>query len=413
MEEPEGWEVKLEGQGWLSSREKQIVKRFIIEAKKSVDRPGPLRCIKFITVLQMAHSAAKMSVTNILKNKELFLEALDRIKSSGDYSPDSKKDMVKFVARYYNFVHNGDTGIKYAPKMVKKAAAFKRKANEDPPKKPVLTRKDIRQLVSVCDNVLDSAIIFTLFESGARISEFCLMKKSFIQQTDKGLNLHIQKVKTKERYCPVVECKKFLNDWLSHHPIKTGDPLLWVSPKSGKPLGAASIQKRIKKVAKRLKRTASFSKPVNVHHFRHSRVTEFFNLRGTPPAAVEYFGWSKKNGIGTAMGYYHGISTEQMETLINAMHGEAPIEDLRAPTNWQCYRCEEKNSIAIQYCGKCGASRNANQEAVQSQNIEAEVNKLKEQIEEKNEMVAVLYEAMEQAGGADKFLAKLAKKQRD
>lgn len=384
---PERVKEYILADGKFSKGEVELLEGFCRKAQNGPDRASEIRLIKFITTVKMCLRASNKSLSAMLKSYESFENATNSIwKFKGKtkfgnqgFSFDSKKDMVKILGRVFNWKKNKDSSLKYAPVRLKQLCEVKRKPNEDPVKFPMLTRQDIRELVSVADDVFDRALIFTLFEAGCRPSEFLKMKKSDVQQTDKGIVLHIPKTKTDERYCPVVECKRYLNDFLNSHPSKSEDAYLWTSPFTGDVLCQRALQKRITKVKGRYERKMGrkLNKPICLKHFRKSRVTEFISLGGTPSQCSDYFGHS----IATAMRHYHGgVPLEQMQNTVNAMHGEAPPEITQAITHWQCLRCEEKNSMAALYCPACGSSRNASQEAIENMDLKKRSEKLEEEM---------------------------------
>jgi|GEM_PF-5068125 len=390
----EKWEALIFQQNWLTPKERKFVRDFCITAKNSPERPGHHRLRKYITTVKMCHTATGKSLSAMLKNIKAFEKAKNAIwdfkgkteRERKGYSFDSKKDMIKILGRFYNFKHNEDISLKYAPPELKRVCEVKRKGSEDPKKEPAITREDIRELVRTCDNMFDRALIFTLFETGARPSEFAILKKSDIQQTDKGIIVHIPKTKNKERYVPIVESKRFLNEFLTHHPSKGDDAPLWTSPFTGKPIGERSIAMRIHKIVKRWERKTgkSFGKPYYPDHFRKSRVTEFIEMGGTAQMSVEYFAHS----VNTAMKYYNlGISLKKMENSILAMHAEAPPEVTQVITNWKCHRCAEKNSMASRYCGKCGASQNTTKEAVENLDMKKKLEKQEQELKRHKSLI--------------------------
>jgi len=203
------------------------------------------------------------------------------------------------------------------------------------------------------------------------------MKKSNIQQIDEGLLVKVPAGKTGERMVVVVEATKFVNAWLDAHPIKDNDAPLWyyirknwgkeskkVIPKDHREgaLTQAGIAKRIRCVVERMNEyrrkngMPKFATDINPHNFRHSRATELGGENGmTEQILCKVFGWE----IGSAMPrtYLH-LTDDQVRRAVLRTYGKTKKDDdAEIITSWTCSRCKEDVPLALNYCGRCGSSK--------------------------------------------------------
>ena len=330
----------------------------LIGRKKS----NELRLRKFRSnITSVVKTTGKPCYESLVSVKTLK-DAILKIQSARNYSPESKKDFIKFIARLYLFCKTGDGSLKYAPKEVKELVEYSPAANERRAAKAVITREEARDLIKRA-NILDSALILTLFESGCRISEFTNIQKEDVKITNEGIELFIRKGKTGQRRIFFVEATKYLAAWLDRHPARNKNAPLWTSERSSKPLTDGAIDKRIRLAVGKLNKYSKenhiplFSKPFNCHNFRHSRASELGGEPGMTEAIMcKYFGWEL--GSDMPRTYIH-LSDEQVKKAVLKTYGKAVVEDKKIETHRTCQRCKEENPIGLNFCGRCGSDLNS------------------------------------------------------
>lgn len=105
------------------------------------------------------------------------------------------------------------------------------------------------------------------------------------------------------------------------------------------------------KLLGRAKERANFDKPVNPHHFRHSRATELAT-EFKEAQLCEWFGWVQGSDVPAK--YVH-LSGRDMDNAYNELHGLAPDDEEEQPeTVQECPRCRELNEPDDQFCSRCG-----------------------------------------------------------
>ena len=106
------------------------------------------------------------------------------------------------------------------------------------------------------------------------------------------------------------------------------------------------FNKLIKKAAERV----DIDKPVNPHHFRHSRATELAK-KLTEANLCPYMGW--EIGSREAATYVH-LSGRDTDRAILAMHGLAePETEKESFTPIRCPRCRKQNEPGSKFCSDC------------------------------------------------------------
>ena len=155
----------------------------------------------------------------------------------------------------------------------------------------LLTPADIQVLLGVCHNDRDRAFVAVLWETGARIGELIDLEVGDIEQTALGKQMVVSG-KTGSRRLLLLESESYLDSWLTAHPNRRPDAPLWckIDTKQGSPDEVISYQYIRLRILDRASEQAGIQKPVNPHHFRHSRATYLANYL-TEAQMCAWFGW--------------------------------------------------------------------------------------------------------------------------
>ncbi|WP_256030402.1 tyrosine-type recombinase/integrase [Natronomonas aquatica] len=155
----------------------------------------------------------------------------------------------------------------------------------------LLTPTDIRALLEACHNDRDRAFVAVLWETGARIGELIDLEVGHIEQKALGKQM-IVSGKTGSRRLLLLESEPYLESWLTVHPNRHHDAPLWckIDTKQGSPDETISYQYIRLRILDRASEQAGIKKPVNPHHFRHSRATYLANYL-TEAQMCAWFGW--------------------------------------------------------------------------------------------------------------------------
>lgn len=214
----------------------------------------------------------------------------------------------------------------------------------------LLTPEEVNTLIESCKNPRDEAFIALLWETGARIGELIDLTVSDIEDNRHGKKVVIDG-KTGQRRLPLFESVPHLNSWLNRHPSGESSDPLWCQLNDAE--SQLSYHYIRQKLLVRAKERAGLDKPVNPHHFRHSRATylagrdEFNEYK-----LCEWFGWVIGSNVPSK--YIH-LSGAEIDDAYGRMHGLVdPEEDENGPQVVKCPRCEELNRPEARFCSRCG-----------------------------------------------------------
>lgn len=295
-------------------------------------------------VYTLGKVARMMDLTNFRKaNKKDIVKLVGKINSNKEFKDWTKYNYLVIIRRFYKWLRQGDD----YPKEVKWIKPRIKQHKKTMPKQ-LLTIEDIKKMANTTDNLRDRCFILLLYETGARISELLNVKLSDVENDKFGARIGLQG-KTGYRKIRVISAAPSINNWLSQHPNKKNNSLLFCGIghyKKGLPLEYATFRKVLRKTASK----AGINKPVNPHHFRHSRATQLAK-KLTEAQLCKYMGW--KIGSKEAATYVH-LSGADIDDKILSLHGlkeEDREEDHMKPII--CPRCETKNDPAAKFCYQC------------------------------------------------------------
>lgn len=130
---------------------------------------------------------------------------------------------------------------------------------------------EIKKLISAADNPRDKALIFILYESGARISEILSLKVGDIN-FDKYGAFFVVDGKTGQRRVRIIDAVVDLQTWINRHFLKdNSDAPLWCNLNTPKePLDYNAARAMLMRTAKR----AGIPRKMHAHLLRHCRLTQ-------------------------------------------------------------------------------------------------------------------------------------------
>lgn len=214
--------------------------------------------------------------------------------------------------------------------------------------KELLSADDVILLSEHTLNLRDKAFILFLYESGARIGEVLNLKIKDVENDQYGALITLFG-KTGSRRIRIIASAPAINNWIKHHPIGEGDSWLFCGLNHST-LGEQGDYFYFNKLIKVAKKKAGLKKPVNPHHFRHSRATELAK-KLTEAQLCVYMGW--EIGSREAATYVH-LSGRDTDKAILALHGLAEREkESDRFSSIQCPRCGIKNEPGAKFCSGC------------------------------------------------------------
>ncbi|MCH8029733.1 MAG: tyrosine-type recombinase/integrase [Candidatus Dadabacteria bacterium] len=211
----------------------------------------------------------------------------------------------------------------------------------------LLTEEEIKDTIQNCETIRDKALIITLAESGARVSEIGNMQIKHVSFEEYGARLTVDG-KTGTRKILVINSTPYLQEWINQHP-KNDNPnsYLWYNP-HGELLTYARIAAILKKAAGR----AGIKKRIYPHLLRHSQATRMASIM-SEAEMKQYFGWTQSSNM---TGIYVHMSGKAVDDAILRANGIEIKKDKKEqklkPTI--CLRCKIENQATNRCCRHCG-----------------------------------------------------------
>lgn len=312
----------------------------------------PIRLKKQLYVLRKISLLLKKPFRDC--NKKDLMELIRKIDSVKEHSEWTKYDRKVVLKRFYRWM-NGEEPNNY-PECIK-WLRLKDPKNSILPE-DLITEEEVIKAVDAAKYLRDKTLIFTMYESGGRISELLTLQIKNVSFGEHITSLLVSG-KTGQRRIPLISSTSYLATWLSMHPFKDNpNAPLWVKivdkwhPQSMKPLSYKAAQKMIKATFAR----AGIKKKPSPHLFRHSRAT-ILAKHLTEAQLKELFGWTQSSDM--ASRYVH-LSGRDVDKAILKLHGiqiEKEQEDIKLK-QVTCPRCQDKNPSNFSLCKKCGAALN-------------------------------------------------------
>ncbi len=261
-----------------------------------------------------------------------------------DGTVNTYKNVIRSFYRWLDPTEDGKTPPRAAWIKMKNS-----KSNETLPK-DLLTIEDIQNQVQAANNDRDKALIWLLYETGARIGEIIDLTVGDIEDRKHGKKIVIEG-KTGARRLPLIQSVPHLNRWLNKHPNPRKDAPLWCKLTQGgwdDQLGYRYINE---KILKKTMREAGIDKPANPHHYRHSRASYLANEL-KEAQLCEWFGWVQGSDVPSK--YVH-LSGRDIDNAYDQMHDlYEPDDEDEDKGVMQCPRCQELNDSLARFCSRCG-----------------------------------------------------------
>ncbi len=262
-----------------------------------------------------------------------------------DVADDTKLDYKVVLKRFYRWIGNGEY-----PECVKWISTTKKKRDEKLPE-TMLTEEDVVKMIEAADNSRDKAFIAMLWETGARIGELIDMKIKSVEDYQYGKKV-VLRGKTGARKISIIFSVPYVQAWIASHPHKNDpDAPLWVNigtKGNGKKVGYAALNHMLRRVAEK----AGINKPINPHHFRHSRATYLANTF-TEAQLCQWFGWVQGSRIPAT--YVH-LSGRDLDSVYAGIYGLKVDEEPRVSKYRvkECPRCGAPLEVNAKFCHRCG-----------------------------------------------------------
>lgn len=265
-----------------------------------------------------------------------------------DYTDETVDTYKTVIKTFWGWLK--DAGRDKIPAEVKWIQLSNGNGKGDTLPKDLLTKDEIEKQVDAAKNPRDKALIYMLYETGARIGEIIDLTVGDIEDRKHGKKVVIDG-KTGARRLPLVESVPHINNWLNKHPSGEKDAPLWCKIQQGGPEDQLGYRYIREKILKKNMERAGIDKPSNPHHYRHSRASHLATEL-KEAQLCEWFGWVQGSNVPAR--YVH-LSGRDIDDAYDQMHGlYEPDEDEQQPDIVECPRCQELNEPKATFCMRCG-----------------------------------------------------------
>ncbi|MGC9209626.1 MAG: tyrosine-type recombinase/integrase, partial [Nitrososphaeria archaeon] len=300
--------------------------------------------------------------------------------NSEDYTPNTKRDMLIALRRFYQWLRAPQDEY---PQWVKKHRypeevdwiSTRIKKNETRSPEDLLTEEEVNAMIRAADSPMVRAFIALESEIGARPSEILglRIKDVIFDGNDVYVSLH---GKTGSRTIYIIKSVSLLSQWLSVHP-RRDDPQapLWVNRSNYGRLNRWGYRACSKELA-RLAERAGIKKKVTVYLFRHSAATRDARLGFTESQLCLKYGWVIGSRVPSV--YLH-LTAGDLREKIMQVYGGKPVEQPK-PQTIECPRCHAPNHPSQHYCSNCGAPLYGYQQSTVIEELRRELRELRDML---------------------------------
>ena len=308
------------------------------------------QCKYIYTLVQISKRVNNKDFSKLTKTD---IEKLIGKLNNEDLSEWTKRDYRIVTRRLIKYIKikEGETFKKNEyPQIVSWLSSSIKKADKRKYNKEILKPEDIKLLAEGTFNLRDKAFILFLYESGARIGEVMNIRLKDFKPAEAWADVTLFG-KTGERTIAVISSAPAINNWINHHPTKNDIESFLFCSLNRSTMGKQPGYWYFNKLLREAKKRVDLKKPVNPHHFRHSRATALAK-KFKEAELCNYMGW--EIGSKEAADYVH-ISTNETNNKYKAMHGlisEEDEKDTFSPI--ECPNCGIMNDPSAKRCMGCG-----------------------------------------------------------
>ena len=213
----------------------------------------------------------------------------------------------------------------------------------------LLTREEVKMVLSACQSSRDRALISVLYEGGFRIEEIGALQWGQVKFDEYGLVINVNLKTDWPRYVRLVSSTSYLAAWKADYPCLIDEEGLVFMSYSHQPITYPGVSAQVKKIAKR----AGVTKHIHLHLFRHTRVTHM-KEEGYSESTIKQMLWG--NPDSNMLSTYSHTTNDTIDDEVLEKHG------LHRPRKYnrkemaarECPFCHQTNGPTHDYCVTCG-----------------------------------------------------------
>jgi len=222
------------------------------------------------------------------------------------------------------------------------------------PPSALWTREDMNKLINAFSETQHRALVATLYDSEARVSELCSMNVEDVEIIADVCVIYLRESKTQRRRVELLFATKELIPWLNirRQKAKPSDPL-WL-PKCNRDRNSRLTQGGVYEILKYGQRLSGVKKHLNPHLLRHSMAS--YLRKNSYSDALH----KKRMGLkptSTVLERYTHLSDIEVADGAREAFGTEPIRKRKQEPNplasTECPRCGAINRQTDEVCQKC------------------------------------------------------------
>ena len=307
------------------------------------------RCKHFEILLSLTRMISKKS-WNTLNQDDIDLLVSNVMKT---YSVDGKEtnttyDHKKILKIFFRWVKLGSRSFREVGNPPELKNVRTKTVPDKIVREELVTPEDIVNLLSVCSNLRDKALLHVHYEAGTRPGEILSLKIKHVKQDKYGMIIAVDG-KTGARPIRLIESVPSLSKWLSSHPFKD-DPEspLWINI-SKLNYGTRLTHQSATLILYNACKKSQIGKKINLKLFRHSEATRTAMFM-TEATLRKRHGWSPTSKMPSK---YAHINQKDVEDSILGHYGIKQEEERINRVPKICPVCKNQNSYDSNTCDNC------------------------------------------------------------
>ena len=343
------------------------------------------RCKHFEILLSLTRMLSKKS-WNTLNQDDIDLLVSNVMKT---YSVDGKEtnttyDHKKILKIFFRWVKLGSRSFREVGNPPELKNVRTKTVADKIVREELVTPEDIVNLLSVCSNLRDKALLHVHYEAGTRPGEILSLKIKHVKQDKYGMIIAVDG-KTGARPIRLIESVPSLSKWLSSHPFKD-DPEspLWINISKSN-YGSRLTHQSATLILYNACKKSQIGKKINLKLFRHSEATRTAMFM-TEATLRKRHGWSPTSKMPSK---YAHINQKDVEDSILGHYGIKQEEERINRVPKICPVCKNQNSYDSNTCDNCSKPLDL-EKAI---SLEEEAQKEKDDLEKRLKTIEDRFEA--------------------
>ena len=322
----------LEDEGIIESNKTDMLRYFEFSEARGVKVSTRISVAQKFRVIGQNLDKPFMEAT-----KDDYARLINKVTKSKRYSESTFEKFKKAIKQLLRFLNNGrlpDNVFWIPTKNPKNRIQAK----------DLLTDEEVEELIRGAESIQLKAIITTLHETGARISELVNVKLEDIKIHENRIKIYVDG-KTGKKTLWVIQNYNLLKTWLENHPNRESSSYLFSFSRDRtmkKPISGQNLNLKLKQIAAQ----RGIKKRIYNHLFRHTAATKLYKVNST--YAKEVLGHNQDSRM---QGIYTHLDEQSTEDFLLGFHG---IKQNKEKTEHICKRCKIILGLTERICPNCG-----------------------------------------------------------